>query len=44
VQQPGASQPAKLSDAGGFPSMAAMPDGAMLVAWEENGSISVARL
>jgi len=44
LQQPGAPQPAKLSDAGGFPAIVAMPDGAMLVAWEENGSISVARL
>ena len=44
VHAPGESQTMKLSDAGGFPAMAVMPDGGMLIAWEENGSIRAARM
>jgi len=41
---PGAAMGTKLAPAGAFPSVAAMPDGAMLVVWEEGGSIGVGRL
>ncbi|MBS1855760.1 MAG: exo-alpha-sialidase [Acidobacteria bacterium] len=41
---PGAPDVTKLSDSGGFPAIAAAPDGGMVVAWEENGAIRVARL
>lgn len=41
---PGASAPAKLADVGAFPSIVALPDGAMLAAWEENGAIATKRL
>lgn len=41
---PGASQTTKLADAGAFPSIVTASDGAMIAAWEENGSISVTRM
>ena len=41
---PNASRTTKLSDAGAFPSMTTAGDGAMVVAWEQNGSISVMRM
>jgi hypothetical protein len=34
----------KLSDAGAFPALVTMPNGAILAAWEENGSIATARM
>jgi hypothetical protein len=34
----------KLSDSGAFPSLIALPDGAVLAAWEENGAIATQRL
>ena len=33
----------KLSGTGAFPAILALPDGAILAAWEENGAISIAR-
>jgi hypothetical protein len=44
VHVPNATQATKLSDVGAFPAIVALPDGAMLVAWEENGSIATARM
>ncbi len=41
---PGSSGPRKLSDAGAFPSAIALPDGAILAVWEENGGIATKRL
>jgi hypothetical protein len=41
---PGTSKPATLAPAGAFPAIVALPDGAMLAAWEENGSIATRRL
>jgi len=41
---PGASRATKLSDLGGFPSITTAGDGAMVVAWEENGTIGVTRM
>jgi hypothetical protein len=40
---PNAGAPAHLSNAGAFPAIARLPDGGMLVAWEENGAIATAR-
>jgi len=34
----------QLSSAGAFPAIVALPDGGMLVAWEEGGAIATARL
>jgi hypothetical protein len=44
LRVPGATAATKLSNAGGFPALLAMPDGAILAAWEENGSIATARM
>jgi hypothetical protein len=41
---PGSSTPAQISDTGAFPAIVALPDGAMLAAWEENGAIATRRL
>ena len=41
---PGSSTPTRLAEAGAFPAIIALPDGAMLAAWEENGAISTRRL
>jgi hypothetical protein len=41
---PGASLTTKLSDTGGFPAIVTASDGAMIAAWEENGSIRVTRM
>ena len=41
---PEASRVTKLSAAGAFPSMTTAADGAMVVAWEENGAITVTRM
>jgi len=41
---PGASRATRLSDSGAFPAIVATGDGAILVAWEEGGSISTARM
>ena len=41
---PNATQATKLSETGAFPAIVAVPDGAMLVAWEENGAIATTRL
>jgi len=37
---PGSSTPTRLAEAGAFPAILALPDGAVLAAWEENGAIS----
>ena len=44
LHAPGAITPSQLSSAGAFPAIVMLPDGAVLVAWEENGSIATARL
>jgi hypothetical protein len=41
---PGASTPERLSEAGAFATLLALPDGAILAAWEENGAIATRRL
>ncbi len=41
---PGASAPVRLSDAGAFPALLALPDGAILAAWEQDGTIATKRL
>jgi hypothetical protein len=41
---PSSSTPVKLSDNGAFPALVALPDGAVLAAWEENGAIATHRL
>jgi hypothetical protein len=41
---PGSAHPSHLSDAGAFPAMVALPDGGMLVAWEEGSTIATARV
>jgi hypothetical protein len=41
---PGGTAPVRLSDTGAFPTILALPDGAMLAAWEEDGSIATRRL
>ena len=41
---PGSSTPTRLAETGAFPAIIALPDGAMLAAWEENGAISTRRL
>jgi hypothetical protein len=35
---------AHVANGGGFPAIVTLPDGAMLIAWEENGAIAVGRL
>ena len=44
VYRPGAAKPTRLSNAGAFPAIVKLPDGAMLGVWEENGAIATARL
>ena len=44
VQAPGPIQPVSLSAHGAFPAIAALPDGSILAAWEENGSIETRRI
>ena len=41
---PGSSTPERLSEAGAFATLLALPDGAILAAWEENGAIATRRL
>jgi hypothetical protein len=41
---PGAAKPTRIADHGAFPNIIALPDGAMLAAWEENGAIATRRL
>jgi hypothetical protein len=41
---PSASQPARLSDDGAFPSIVALHNGRVIAAWEENGSIAIRKL
>jgi hypothetical protein len=41
---PGAKAPVKIADGGGFPVLAALPDGSALAAWEQNGAIRVEKL
>jgi hypothetical protein len=41
---PGSTTPVQLSEAGAFPAVIALPDGAVLAAWEENGAITTRRL
>jgi len=44
MQVVGAASGVHLSDAGTFPAIVALPDGGMLAAWEENGTIATRRL
>jgi hypothetical protein len=41
---PGAAAPQRISESGAFPSLIALPDGAVLAAWEENGGIATRRI
>ena len=41
LRRPGAQQPEVLAEDGGFPSMAPMADGSVVVAWESKGVITV---
>ena len=41
---PGTKLPVKISDDGGFPAVAALPDGSALAAWEEKESIRIEKL
>ena len=41
---PGEEREVRLAESGGFASVAAAPDGGIVVAWEENGRISVGRM
>jgi len=41
---PGGSTVTHLSSAGAFPAIVKTSGGGMLIAWEENGAISTARL
>jgi hypothetical protein len=41
---PGSSASTHLSDAGAFPALLTLPDGSILAAWEEKGSIATRRL
>jgi Neuraminidase (sialidase) len=43
MHAPNAAGPTRLSDVGGFPAVVTLPDGGMLAAWEENGTIATAR-
>ncbi len=40
---PGSEAPLRLSNAGAFPALVALPNGGMLAGWEENGAISFHR-
>lgn len=44
VVTPGAAAPVRLSETGAFPALIALPDGAILAAWEQDGSIATKRL
>jgi hypothetical protein len=44
LHAPGSAEAARLSSGGAFPAMVALPDGGMLVAWEEGGAIVTARM
>jgi hypothetical protein len=41
---PGARAPVTISDEGGFPALASLPNGSALVAWEEKNAIRVEKL
>jgi BNR repeat protein len=41
VAKPGVGQPETVADDGAFPSMAAMSDGSVLIAWESSGAIVI---
>jgi hypothetical protein len=41
---PGSATPQRIAETGAFPSLIALPDGAVLAAWEDNGSIATRRL
>jgi hypothetical protein len=44
LHAPGSAEASRISSAGAFPAMVALPDGGMLLAWEEGGTISTSRL
>ena len=44
LHEPGSKAPARVSNEGGFPNLIGLPDGSMLAAWEQNGSIHLERL
>ncbi len=44
IHAPGAAAARKVSDDGAYPNLVSLPDGAVLAAWEEKGSIRVERL
>lgn len=44
VHVPNGTKATHVADTGAFPSLVALPDGGMLAAWEENGTIATARV
>lgn len=44
LHRPNAAAPERISEAGAYPSIAAMPDGSLLAVWEESGSIAMHRV
>lgn len=44
VLRPGAQHPLCVSHTGSYPTLAGLPDGSVLAAWEQNGKIQVERL
>ncbi len=42
--EPGAASPQVLAENGAFPNLVALPDGAVLAAWEEGGAIATKRI
>ena len=43
IEMYAAGKATRLANAGAFPAIVTTPDGAMLAAWEENGTITVTR-
>ncbi|MEO5924290.1 MAG: sialidase family protein [Bryobacteraceae bacterium] len=44
IRKPGSSQPVPLNPTGAFVSLAALPDGSLLAAWEHDGAIQTTRV
>jgi hypothetical protein len=44
LHRPDRDAPLPLSESGGYPSIVALPDGALLAAWEDNGAIATYRI
>lgn len=44
LAEPGAASPQVLAESGAFPNLLALPDGAVLAAWEDGGAIGTKRI